>query len=875
MRRKLARDIDEELRFHLDMRAEEYSQEGRGAARRKALQRFGDFKLVVEACRSAGKLPPPPGTNESAIARLLSRFGVSMIDVRLGVRMLTKHPGLTGAAVFALAVGIPVGLAPMHAARMFEADPPFEEGRRVRILKNLDAGSANWVPSSLQEFFQWSDALSTFEALGVTKGSLYNIISDDGLAEPVPGAVVSASTFNILRILPQMGRTLDPSDELIGGPEVVVIGHAVWKSRLDGDPDAIGRTIRIGGVPHTVVGVMPEGFLFPFREGLWLPLRTNRLDETLLKARGYLVFGRLADGISLHQAQADLSVVGRRMAVESPETHALLQPEVVAFTKGLFGIRGGLQKEQGFYAFQVLALLILVVACANVGMLIFTRTVARSGELAVRTALGASRARVVMQLFVESLVLAVLAAGVGLLVADQISSSRFDMIADVSPPWFDLGVTRWTVAWAFSLAVLSAGVMGVVPALKVTGKKVRRHILGAGEGRSGVRFGALSSALTIANVTLAVATVPLAVGVVDGLTETQEGTTFEADQFLSARLRMPHTEPARASAIRLELIRRLEAEPGIRGVAVGTSLPGMDHPSGRIELDLDDDSSDPRGRRVSSVHVNVGYFDGLDHPILAGRGFEYADLSGDRSAVIVNTNFVNNVLGGRNPLGMRVRYVTRPTGGQTEPWLEIVGVVGSFAAIDAGLFHVLPPEETERVLLAVHVGDEPESFIPRMRALAAEVDPAVIISRPMALNEVFSFAVYVTDWITWGGRILTGILLALSVSGIYAIMSFTVVERTSEIGIRIALGAQRSSIVLNVAKRALVQLFAGIVIGVTIALGLLTVLKGGGAIPTQSPLVMATALGLGVTVLIGVLACTAPTLRALRIMPTEALRGDG
>ena len=492
--------------------------------------------------------------------------------MKLGLRMLAKHPGLTLVAVFALAVGIPVGLLPTHLENSLQAPLPFDEGDRIHALRNFNVVTSNPEAASLQDFMQWREELTTFEAIGVaTMRARYNVISEDGRAAPVQGAEVTASVFDILRVPPLLGRTLISADEVIGAPDVVVIGYDLWQSRLDGDPDVVGRSIRIGRVSHTVVGVMPEEFLFPFRDNLWLPLRARVFVDEDRPGATHMIFGRLADGISSEEAQAELTTVGRRMAIELPDTHARLQPEVVPFAMGFLGLRKeGLRADPDYYAVQFVGLFMLVVACANVGMLIFARTATRSSELAVRTALGASRTRVISQLFTEALVFAVLAAGVGLLIADRIILSRFDWLLDQVPYWLDLGVTHETVFWALSLAVFSAGLVGVVPALGVTGKSVQRNIQRAAAGRSGIRFGGISSALIVADVALAMATVGGAVAVALRMTEAREGMNVQADQFLAAELTIPRIEPAgdaaafdqvefmaRVGTTQHELVRRL------------------------------------------------------------------------------------------------------------------------------------------------------------------------------------------------------------------------------------------------------------------------------------------------------------------------------
>ncbi len=508
--------------------------------------------------------------------------GLSWLDVKVGLRMLVKHPGLTCVAVFALAVGIPVGLVPMHAANALQAPPPFDEADRIQVLKNFNVATSSWEAPSLYDFAQWREALTSFETLGATtRGASYNVLSEDGRAAPVRGAEVTASTFDIVRVRPLLGRTLIPADEVVGAPRVVVISYDLWQSRLGGAPDVVGRAIRIGGVPRTVVGVMPEKFLFPIRDHLWLPMRVHALTDEHGQGRARTIFGRLSDGVSPQEAQAELTAVGGRMAIELPDMHGRLRQEVMPFTVGLFGTgKGGLQAEAGFYAFQVLALLVLLVACANVGMLILARTAAGSEELAVRTALGASRTRVVSQLFTEALVFAVLAAGVGLLIADRVSLSGFDWLLNLLPYWIDLRVTPGTVFWALSLAVLSAGLVSVVPALKVTGRAVRLNIQRASAGRAGLRFGGISSALIIADVTLAVATLGLAVGLSDGLTEVRDGLGIRAEQFLSAELRIDPTDRAHGGRSRVRPD-RVRASGRGSSASVGSAPGGGAGYSGR------------------------------------------------------------------------------------------------------------------------------------------------------------------------------------------------------------------------------------------------------------------------------------------------------
>jgi predicted permease len=806
-----------------------------------------------------------------------SKIGFSWLDVKLGLRMLWKHPGLTLVSVFALAVGIPVGMVPIHVVKA-EAPPPLDESDRIQVLRNSDVTRPVVRPTGVYDFVQWREELTSFEILGAAFDGVYNVISEDGRAAPVEGAEVTASTFDILRVPPFLGRPLIAADEVIGAPAVVVIGHDLWESRFGSDPDVVGRTIRVGGVQRTVVGVMPKEFLYPLLDHIWVPLQVDALAEEQREERMLRVFGRLADGISPEQAQAELTTLGARMAADRPETHARLRPEVVPFTIGINRVpKGGLRALPEFYLFQTFALLMLLFPSINIGMLVLVRTATRSNELAVRTALGASRMRIVLQLFMESLVLAVLAAGVGLLISGW-AASRIGASNGIVTGW-----TLETALWALALAVFSATVVGVIPALKVTGRNIQASLrrATATAGRSAIRFGALSSALIVVDVALAVAILGVSVGIWGE--NRRSGMGIQADQYLSAELRIPRvdaeadapamgqSESARLAATQEALVRRLAAEPGVGGVAVANLLPGMDHPNRWVEVE----SGVPR-QKVRIARVDIGFFDALEQPILSGRGFDSGDLGENRSAVIVNANFVDQVLGGRNPLGRRIRRWSRTE--DNGPWYEIVGVVGHLgmfandAERDAGVYYPLAPGEIYPVPFAIRVGDDPGSFTPRLRTLAAEADPTAIIWAPVALDEVFNFQVTIERLVRSYAIVLIGILLTIATLAIYALMSFTVAQRTKEIGIRIALGAGWRSIVGAIARRAMVQLGVGALVGMTIAAFLLHVLTTQlGQNSMGSPVLVASLGTVFAVGLIGSVACIAPTLRALRIAPTEAL----
>lgn len=550
------------------------------------------------------------GTSSGWRERLRApRLGASWLDVKLGLRMLARHPGLTLVTVFALSIGIPASLIPIHVLNAVAAPLPFDEADRIVGIRNRNIVEGGAQPRILHDFYAWKEELTTLQALAAARSDPYNVLSEDGRAAPIRGSEITASAFEILRVPPLMGRTLVPSDEVPGAPDVVVLGYDLWQSRLAGDPDAVGTTIRIGTAPHEVVGVMPEGFMFPIRDLLWLPLRDRPTDYERGMGPDIVVFGRLADGASVEDARAELTTIGRRMASEFPDTHERLRPQVMGYTAIVAGVDPGDRTE--LYFIQLIVFALLAIVCGNVGTLILARTATRSGEIAVRTALGAGRGRIIGQLFVEALVLAVVSAGLGLALGHLIGTAIGSRLFLEAPFWFDLGVTPKTAALALSVAVFCAVIAGVLPALKAAGRKVQRSLQGARTG-SALHFGGLSSLLIVAEVALAVGFLTMGGMLSQGLLASRSSQMeIDPGEYLMGMLRIPWTDHSalendlQVSEFRTKvveaheaLVRRMAAEPGVQGVAIGSPLPGMQHPSRRVEVDGEDRAEGFEGHRV-------------------------------------------------------------------------------------------------------------------------------------------------------------------------------------------------------------------------------------------------------------------------------------
>ncbi|MEZ4584823.1 MAG: ABC transporter permease [Gemmatimonadales bacterium] len=876
-------EMREEFAHHIEMRAADLERTGLSGAeaRRQARLEFGKTDTYREHARASRGL------------RSVDQLRFSWLDLRLALRMLVKHPMLTLVSVFALAVGIPVGLAPSHLAKALERPIPGDPDGRIRAIRFWDPLTSSVAPTRYADFDFWSDELPAFAAVAAFRSSTYAVGAAGAPAAAAAGAQLSSAAFQVLPVPPLLGRVLSDADAAPGAPDVVLLGHDLWTARFGADPAIVGRTIQVGRVPHTVVGVMPKGFRFPSNEQLWLPLRIQpaSAEAQLAPVR---IFGRLADRITSERAQAELSATGLASLAEPDETRLRLQPEVVPFGLLYAGVpRGGLASMPEFRFVRLLTLGLLLVACGNVALLLFARTASRLRELAVRTALGASRARIVSQIFVEALVLAILAAGIGVGSIDW--ALRHVNLAALAgetalPYWLSLGATGDALLRAVGLAALSATVAGVLPALRITGKGIQQGIR-YGAGRSGLKFGGLTGALIVADIAVAVASVSLAIGIADKAVDPGEAVRLagiRADEYLSVELTMlddgvstggPAAErfAARLASAERTLVAELEREPGVVSVTLADALPRMDHRSSPIEIEGVEVSTVGGPRWVRTARVDPGFFTALGQQPLAGRLFDQADADSGRATVIVNSSFVERMLGGGEAIGRRIRLGPRAGEGD---WREIVGVVRHLGVNmineESGGAVYLPtaPGRINPVLVSIHASADPASLIPRVREVASRIDADLRMGPARVLSDVYQGDWYLTLAIASGLGLLVGVLLAMAIIGIYAMLSFSVAERTREIGIRAALGASRRALVAVLLRRSLIQIAIGAAIGLPVAWFIVLEVTGNGE-SDGSPITAALgALGLGMIVvsLVGVAACLQSSPSDVAIQAGEALR---
>ncbi|MBR9990407.1 MAG: ABC transporter permease [Gemmatimonadetes bacterium] len=868
-------------------------------------------------------------TFDMAFALLRQRrltLGMSVLDFKLGVRMLIRYPGLTVLGGLAIAFAICAGAGTFEFLTQVGAPKmPFAGGDRLVALELWDAKKGGDYNRALFDVGVWQQELTSLEEIGAFQSVTRNVIVDEAAAHVVVGALMDAAGFRITGIRAMMGRTFTDDDQRPDAPPVVVIGHKLWQSMFGSDPAILGRVVKVGTEPATVVGVMPEGFSFPIAHQLWLPLKDDRGSVEPGGGPAVSVFARLAPGVSRDAAQARISAIGARLSAAYPDSHESVRPFVRPYGIAMMGLPAS--SSDGLISAVVMAwniplVLFLILVCGNVALLMFARAAARESELVVRSALGASRRRIVGQLFAEALVLAAIGAAIGLSVAEHGLRWAYHVV-EVElwkaplPFWFQPELSLRTVVYTLVLTLIAAGVAGVIPGLKASrglGPQLR-----AAAGGGGHRFGGIWTFVIISQIAITVCFPVVAFSVA---TEGRQIRMFNmgipAHEYLTAHLTVPEQpmeaaapgspigaaapaeplnaapppepiEAARPSEPDADQVRsrvamagleeKLLADPRVLGMTFAERAPRQYNGWNQIEVDGPTaPPQDERGHRLGRVSVEPDFFRTLGIQPRAGRDFHPADATAGSDAVIVNEAFIDYVLGGRSAIGVTFRYVAserdRSTPEEGEPWLRIVGVVQNLGAMSgyssAIVYHAVPDLSMNPAYAIIHVRGDAGGFAPTLRKAAFDVDPTLRIGDTVTLDRmVDSTVAFYRFWvITLGLASLLGVIL--SVGGIYAVMSFTVSRRTREIGVRVALGASKTRVVLAIFRRPLVQVALGLLAG-----GLLMTLLLGLAGSMPSMRVMAGFAGyMAGMAAICLLGCLTPTRRALAVEPSEALRAE-
>jgi predicted permease len=814
-------------------------------------------------------------------------------DLRFAARLLLKDKWFTLVAAVALALGIGVNATVFTFVNaVLIRGLPIADPDRTMAVDSFDRVRNRGMGVSYLDYRDWGENTRTFESFGAYNGTVANVSDEGQPPERYNGSHMSANGFSILGVRPVIGRDFSADDDRRGAAPVVLIGHGMWLNRYGSNPSIIGRTIRVNDIPATVIGVMPEGFKFPFNTDVWLPLSMiNGLENQRRNARNLQTFGHLAPGVSRQQAQSEMINIARKLEAENPDTNKDIQPRVRTFNEQQNGgpIRTVFLSLMGAVAF------VLLIACANVANLLLSRSANRAREISVRVSLGASRWRVVRQLLIESVLLA-LVSGLGGLGIAAIGIRLFDRATqDVGRPYWIQFTMDGTVFGYFALICLGTGVIfGLAPALHVSKTDVNEVLKEGGRsGTAGVRARRWTGALMVAELTL---TVVLLAGagfmMRNFLTMYSLDLGIDTSKLLTMSLALPDRKyPAveQRLAFYEQLEARLKANPRIESVAITSNPPLSGGFLRRMVIDGEPLDQGQQAPNVTMLTIDPRYFKTIGLPLQRGRDLTDEDGMTGRESVIINQRFAALHFPNEDPIGRRITLSidlqggAPPAGGiPTSLTATIVGIVPNvrqrdFQLPDPDPIAYLPFRTDPRgfMTLLVRSAGDPNLMTPILREEVRAIDADLplfgirTMDQQLALQR-WPFRIFGTMF-----AIFALIALTLSAVGLYAVTAYAVSQRTQEIGIRMALGAQGNQVSWLFLRRSFVQLTIGLTLGVAGALGV-------GQLFSQTQLLVQMSgrdpvtIG-GITMLLAVVAVAAsvlPAKRATRLDPLVALRRD-
>ncbi len=798
--------------------------------------------------------------------------------LRQALRALRRSPGTSGLAVVSLACGL--GLA----ASMFSLVDglllrglPFADADRYMYLESTEVERGRrGLPVEPRDFLDWRRAQTSFEYLVAFSPRSLNLADDDGWPERRGGCYTTHEFFAAQPVRPVLGRGFSAREDTPGAAAVAVIGHQLWTHRYAGDPNVLGRVLRVDGEDAEIIGVMPPGFKFPLRQEIWLPLR---LDE---EGQGppVMVFGKLRQGMSRAAAQAEVAAAAARLAAEHPETHAGRGAAVMPYTAKFMWQR----LERALWTVLGLVVLGLLIACANVASLLAARALGRRRELAIRGALGASRARVAAYVLNESLVLSVAGAAGGLVLARLGAAYLARQMAALPVPipfWMVIRLDLRTVGFLAAATVMTIAAAGLYPAWKAS-RIGLAPLADDTRSASSIKLGRFLRLLVAGEVAVAcllLVFTGLFVRTLVNLSRLDLGAANE--EVLTARLSLPGTdypEPADRNRLVDELTANLAASPQVVSAQAATSLPTAGFANltayGVEDGDYPSAADYPRAHRVA---VTPGFFDLFAIPVVSGRRLEARDRAETQPVAVVSHSLARRAWPQRDAVGQRLRLGTAESGpGETRPWLTVVGLVpdawaGTLGDDNHAAVYVPYAQTGEATVHLAVAGRDPRALADLMRQEVRALDPGLPLDAMQTMSEV-------TDGEMFFFRLFGHLMSALGLAamlfaalGIYGVNAFSVHRRTAEIGVRMALGAERGRIVRLIVGEGARRLGVGLGLGLGAAAATTRFL--GWTLFQVEPRDPAT---FAVTALfvaaVALLACFVPARRAARVAPVDALR---
>jgi putative ABC transport system permease protein len=795
-------------------------------------------------------------------------------DIRYGIRSLLKRPGFTVVAVLTLALGIGANTAIFSVVNAVLLRPlPFPEPERLVVLTERSP-QLRRVGFSMADLFDFKEQASSFEGFAGFYSEPINWGSSQG-AEPLTASYITADFFTTLGAQPAMGRAFVPAEDHRGAEQIVIISQKVWRERLRGDPNVIGQTAALDGRPFTVVGVAPAGFRLDNEVELWLPMGLFPYQRDRVNHWSMYAIARLKPGLTLQTARAEMETIARRLGEQYPETNAELSAGAISLHEDMVGeIRPSLLLLLAAVGF------VLLIACVNIANLLLVRGAARQKEMAIRMALGAGRVRTIRQLLTESLVLALLGGGVGILLAFQGIDLALALGGAEIPRLHEVTIDFRVLAFSLAASLAAGLLFGLAPAVQTTKPGLTNPLKESGRSNSSGHQ-RLRGALVISEIAVALVLL-IGAGLLLRSFALLRGVSpgYQSDHVLTVQIALPRTkyrddlDKARFTEQALERVRHL---PGVAQAAGSFPLPVYGRAWGMSYSVEDEPPPAPDQFPDAQVaSVSPGFFSTLQIPLRQGRDFTSSDTQPAPAVVIIDETLARRHWPNESPIGKRltIRRDDRPR--------AIVGLVGSVRNVGLGESvrpQIYIPHE-QRILgtslvpfvfLALRTAVGPMSLTAAVRSKVAEVDPDAAISEIAPMDALLDNSVAERRFSALLLGAFSTLALILAAIGIYGVMSYVVTQRTREIGVRMALGARSNDVLRLVIGQGMVLTLIGVAIGLIAAFGLTRLMKnllfGVGA---ADPLTFASVALL--LVLIALLACWIPARRATKVDPMVALR---
>ena len=875
------REIVEELAEHLDERYRELIACGAShrAALRDALEELDTHGLLAKEMRTTRR-PPVREAHEIGSSKGGNLMGSIGHDLRVGARAMRLNPGFSAAVVAMLALAIAGNTAIFSIFNgLFLRPLPFAEPKR---LINLDETSPKWdlhyVGISAMDFYNWQRNNSTFDSMAAFSAGGANLSDASGLAQRVPSAQVTQAMLDVLGLKPVLGRNFKPGEDWRGGADVAMLGYDLWFRLFSGDRNVLGRTLKLNEKPYTIIGVLPrEAAVLPAGADVWTPVT----DDPNVPGSFFLSgVGRLKRGVTAQQAVADLTRVHRAQIAAGKKDNAITSPILTPLrTRYLGDFQTATRILLGGVA------VVLLIACVNIAGLMMVRADARSREIAIRAAVGASRGRVVRQLFTESLLLAALGGVLGVAGGKVLLRGLVALMADNVPTWvrFDLD---WRFA-LFSLGLVGAAAIlfGLAPALQAAAAEARAGLQETVRATMTRGRRLVLSALVIGEIALAIVLLAGAGLLLQAFHKVQHvDPGFRAQNTLTWSIRLAGPGYAKEEQQRTffqTLLPRLASLPGVRAASAATIVP-LDGHTGYFFAAEGAPPLGPSEKNpvVLKIDTMPGYFAAMGIEFLAGRDFNDAEQrAGNPTAVVINQTFARqffpHLTNPADVLGKRVRFYYA----RAIEWMQIVGVTrdtrhyGLEQQMKPGAFLPFGASPDRQMTIVLRTAVEPNSMVAPARAVIRQLDPDLPMYNIRTMGERLERSEWVRRAYSWLFGAFGCVAILLAAAGIYGVIAFAVSRRTRELGIRMALGARPAQVILSLIGNGMQLVAIGSALGLAVALPVAGLM--GGMLFGVSPRDGATYLSVVLLVAaVGLAAVYLPARRAARVDPVQALRAE-